>query len=290
MRWPMLLVIATACGNGRTERNDKPAEQGPMRSVQLPEPAIALPRELAFELLEAGGTERAPLRYTFAAASATLDTSTELTSRELVGDQWREPVELPAITTQLEITLAADGKATLQPLAGHAEGSAAAAQEYLAPWQALAGKAFVVTLDARGRLLDHGTSPDELLQRLFVAFVPLPEEPIGIGGRWRVVTAFRQSGAVLKQTATYTLLSRAPLQVGVDIQQLAERQQLANVELVAIVRKLSGTIDLDPARPVAARGSLDVTSTVHVRASGGEHITEDSGVVKLVTRVSSTSK
>lgn len=298
LRW--LTVLLIACGTSGSERNDKAAGSGsarptPSRTIELPEPAIVLPRELAFEVLEAGRGERVALRYALGASTSDFVTRTKLTSRELANGTWSEPGKLPAIVTPLGVVVEGGGRTTMRPRAGSIDGSpGAAASAYLASWEALAGTSFVVTLDARGRLGtlgDHDAASDELVQRLLATLVPVPDEAIGEGARWRVVTALRQQSAVLKQTATYTLVSRAaPWKIDVDIQRLAEPQRIGDVELVAIVRRLRGTLEIDPARPFARRGTLEVESTVHVRSNGRESIVEDTGSIELETRTSSTSR
>lgn len=304
LRW--LWVLLVACGTSKSDRDrdriasTPPAATSPTakpaRAAVLAEPDVPLPRELAFEVVDAGAKERSALRYTLAAGSSKLVVRTALSSRELVDGAWRGPTRLPAITTELEASIGRDGRVALRPLPQAADGggpAAAAGAGYLEPWQALVGRSFELAIDARGRVdgvVGHDASWDELIQRLFATVVPLPDEPIAEGARWRVVTALRQQQAVLKQTATYTLVSRRmPWEIAIDIQRLAERQVIGDVELVAIVRRLRGTVAIDPARPWPVRGTLTVESTVHVRSGSREHIVEDTGTVEL-SSTSSTAR
>jgi hypothetical protein len=305
-RW--LLVLVVACGTSKSG-HDEPKQvkkagsdaigsaegSNTPRVVELPEPEVALPKELAAELLDAGAEEhRSALRYALAADTSHYVVRTELTTRELDGGAWRAPTKLPAIVTPLDVGVARAGGASWQPLAGSIDGRAdVTAQGYLAPWNTLAGHAFAIPLDPRGRLtapVDHDASSDEMVQRLLAMAVPLPSEPIGEGAKWRVVTALRQQAAVIKQTATYTLVSaRRPWKIAVDIQRLAEPQRFGDVELVAIVRRLTGTVEVDPARPLPVAGTLDVKSTVHVRRGNRENIVEDTGTVKLERKAGTSS-
>lgn len=310
-RWLLLLVLA--CGTSKSGHDETKqgthggsgvasgsADRSPARRVvELPEPKVALPKELAFELLDAGaeGARRTALRYALAAEPSHYVIRTELTTRELDGGIWRAPSKLPALITALDVGVDRDGNASWQPIRGSLDGSASAtAQAYLGPWDALAGRSFGLPLDARGRLttaVDHDDPSEELVQRLLATAVPLPEQAIGEGAKWRVVTALRQQSAVLRQTATYTLVSaRAPWKIAVDIQRLAETQRIGDVELVAIVRRLTGTVEVDPTRPLPIAGTLEVKSTVHVRRGSSENIVEDTGRVKLERSpgISSTSR
>jgi len=298
MRLYWVAVLLVACGTKRPERDDKPVANStppaPPRVVNIAEPAVAMPRELAFDVLDAGKGERRVLRYALAAAGSKATLRTELSSRELADGAWRGPNKLPAIVSSLDITAATDGHVVVRPLAGSIDGAASAAVDaYLAPWQEIAGKSFEITFDARGRLgglADHDASWDELAQRLLATIVPVPDAALGEGARWRIITAFRQQGAVLEQTATYTLVSAGPpWKIDVDIQRLAERQQIGAVELVAIVRRLQGTLEIDPALPAPKLGRLSVESTVHVRSGGRENIVEDTGTID-VTATSSTAR
>lgn len=310
-RW--LLLLAVACGTSKSGHDEgkqgaqagsaapsgSAAGSNARRVVELPEPDVALPKELAFELLDAGaeGDRRSALRYALAAETSHYAIRTELTTRELDGGVWRAPSKLPALITVLDVGVERDGRTSWQPVKASLDGAASpAAEAYLEPWNALAGRTFDVPLDVRGRLttaVDHDASSEELAQRLLATAVPLPEQPIGAGARWRVVTALRQQSAVIKQTATYTLVSaQRPWKIAVDIQRLAEPLRLGDVELIAIVRRLTGTVEIDPAWPLPVAGTLEVKSTVHVRRGSRENIVEDTGSVKIerTAGTSSTSR
>lgn len=309
MTWRWTLVLLVACGTSKSERDDKevgarspapevtsqrpstqapPTQPTPPRVVQIPEPAIVLPRELAFEVLERGRGKPVALRY----AAKAGDTSrfvmrTELTSRELAGGTWQGPNKLPAILTPFDVTVESGQRIRVEPRTGEIDGKASAhADAYLAGWAAIVDRAFAIEVDARARVAgvaDRDAGADEIVQRLLATAVPVPEEPIGEGARWRVVTALRQQSAVLKQTATYTLVSRTNRRwkIAVDIQRLAERQQIGSTELVAIVRRLQGTVEIDPGQPLPTLGKLSVQSTVHVREGDRETIVEDTGTIAL---------
>ena len=83
----------------------------------------------------------------------------------------------------------------------------------------------------------------------------------------------------MKQTATYTLeaMSEDAWKIGVDIRRIGESQLLLEpdlpkdtaVELVALVRLLKGSLAVDP-HALWGTGSLDVSSTIHIRATAPE--------------------
>lgn len=307
MTWRWIVVLLVACGTSTSERDGKdtgkqpsaqsttpstptrpPLPATPPRVVQIPEPAIALPRELAFEVLAPGKGKRAALRYAPEIGDASrFVLRTALTSRELVEGTWIGPTKLPAIVTPFDVTVETTERVRVEPRAGRIDGqTSATADAYLAAWSALVDRSFAIGLDARARVTgpaDADAGSDDLVQRLLATAVPVPEQPIGVGARWRVVTALRQQSAVLKQTATYTLVSRTNRRwkVAVDIQRLAERQQIGSTELVAIVRRLQGTVEIDPTKLLPAAGKLSVQSTVHVREGERESIVEDTGSIEL---------
>lgn len=289
MKSPWIVLVLVACGTHASERgahdtrdntHDKPGATSPVAAtpafasaphpVEISEPPIALPRELAFELLDSGkpGKQdaRAPLRYALVPGASRFVTRSELTSRELVDGTWREPTRSPPTTSELGVKVERGGHVVMR---------AANANE------------LAIALDERGRtseLAAHATDAEDIVQRMLATVVPLPEQPLGLGARWRVVTALRQQGAVLKQTATYTLVARGPRwTIAVDVQRLAEPQRVMGVELVAIVRRLQGTFEVDPRQPFPHTGKLTVTSTVHARTGSRETIVEDTGTIELQT-------
>ncbi len=277
-----LVLLLVACGTRAPERDDKKPSPPPspprvveiperdtLRQVELPEPEIALPRQLAFEVIELGQGKRQPLQYAFTSGPARLVTRTQLTSRELRDGTWHDPTKQPSQPSELVATIDGSGGISVRAASADAE--------------------LALTLDARGQLAGFPTrdaSAEDVAQRLLATIVPVPDQEIGVGARWRVVTALRQQGVVLRQTATYTLVSRgkARWKIDVDIQRLAEPQRLGDIELVAIVRRLRGTFEIDPSVPFPQTGTLAVESTVHARSRGGaENIVEDTGTIELLS-------
>ncbi|MGN6103530.1 MAG: hypothetical protein ACTHU0_00255 [Kofleriaceae bacterium] len=278
-------------------------------------PPIALPRQERFRLLDPGQGARTVLRYAPAVETIEYQTETRLVSRALDHGQFGKPVELPAIRDGFAIT-PSSGLIELRALAGESaaskdEAARAAAEQYLASWRArLQNRRATVGLDARGQLgaitfnddptgARSAPSRDELAQRLLAVIVPLPEDPVGRGARWEVVTVLRQGPAYVRQTATYTLVERGPhsWKLHVELLRVAEEQRVSDpalppgtvVDLVAMFRRLEGDIEIDPARPLIASGRLTIESRLHanIKPAGQpavEKFLEDTGEIAFSTR------
>ena len=282
--------------------------------VVMDEPALELPHQESFRLLDAGHGARAALRYALAAGTAAFTARTVLLSRHLEGGQpFSAPVALPAIRDGFAITTAADhpDRLALHALTGEAAATTTDADAYLAAWRAtLEGRHLAVTVDDRGgftaiRFDDDPTGArseqarDELVARLLTTIVPLPAEPVGAGASWRVVTILRQGPAFARQTATYTLTSRttggaAAWRLHVKLQRIGREQRLADpalprgttADLLALFRSFEGDVEVDPRHPLITSGSLAIESRMHVRLTDAgqpatEQMFEDTGTVVL---------
>lgn len=275
--------------------------------VRFEEPKIELPKQESFELLDAGKGERAPLRYQLAAGSLTYPIETKLRTRQLVDSVWTTPVQLPAISDGFTINIAEPDKPlALRAITGTIAAPSPEAEAYLAAWRTIEKRVISVKLDPRGQLSgvtfaddpNNKTSQrarDEIFSRMLVVAIPLPEEPVGVGAKWRVATVLRQHPAIVKQVATYTLVARTAKQwkVAVAIERHGEEQVVfdqalpkgASATIIALVRSLEGTLDVDPAQPLPT-GTLAAQSMLHVRiAMPDKHVREqifdDTGSISL---------
>jgi hypothetical protein len=257
--------------------------------IALDEPAIELPKQEQFRLLDAGAkTGRARLRYTLAGGAATYTTATALTTRHLSDGPAAAPIDLGTIRDGFTITpVAAQHRLALRALTAEVTPANDDASGYLAPWRALLqGRTMNVTVDDRGQLQaitfndDPGNArsqraKDELIQRLLATLVPVPAEPIAPGARWRVLTILRQGPAYAKQTATYTLTARtdAAWKIHLKLQRVGEPQRLRDpglppgttAELVGLFRELEGDIEVGPRVPWIATGAMTIESRLHAR-------------------------
>ncbi|HET9624689.1 MAG TPA: hypothetical protein VFP84_25150 [Kofleriaceae bacterium] len=279
--------------------------------LAMDEPTIELPKQESFRLLDPGAKAgRAPLRYTLAAGSATFSTASQISTRRAVGGDFSPPAALGTIRDGFTVTInpgadAAPPRLALRALPGEATPKSDEADAHLATWRnLLQGRTLTVAVDDRGQLgaITFNDDPanarsararDELVQRLLTTLVPLPAEPVAAGARWEVVTILRQGPVYAKQTATYALTARtaAAWKLHVKLQRVAEPQRLrdpalpagATAELVGMFRVLEGDVELAPATPWIAAGTLRLESRLHIKLAPpgapqpSEQIFEDTG-------------
>ena len=318
-RWSAIALLVSGCGSNSSPPPPPPPSKDAAvvedkRAITLdrqatPVPEVVLPMQQAFEVKSAGKGASAALHYALAPGPMSYLSATKLTARRLSSGKWGPPVAVPAVTNGVALAFAD----AASPLAGRAlpgevakGGDPAAAETYLADWRALEGRRFTAMLDARGQLgaIKLADDPagtrtpgavEDLQHRLLLTLVPVPDVPVGVGAQWRVVTVLRQRPFVVKQTASYTLLARSEKswKIGVELQRVGEPQTVSDptvpkdqqVELVALVRKYKGTLDVSPSTPIGI-GKLDVSSTMHLRITqrmkgSTEEILEDTGTVTL---------
>ncbi|HEY4245114.1 MAG TPA: hypothetical protein VGM88_35100 [Kofleriaceae bacterium] len=257
------------------------------QSIALPAPKIALPHQESFELRSAGAAPRAVLRYAITPSTPEVTIETRLTSRHLDHGVFSAPQALPAITDGFAAGAGKPDAIAVRALPGAAATKSPETDAYLAPWHTLLeGRRASAAFDARGQLgavvfnddptgVRSGKAADELVQRLLAATVPLPVEAIGTGASWTVVTVLRQSDAYVKQTATYTLLGRAPglWKLHVKLLRTGEEQLVApdglprgaTLDLVALFRVLEGDVTVVPLHPLVHSGMLSIESRIHAR-------------------------
>lgn len=305
-----LVAMLASCKSGsKTQPREAPKDAAvvhkPPAVIHLPEPKLELPRQHSFELIAPGAAPREPLRYTLAPGVTQHLTTTKLRSRRLADGTWGPATDLPAITVGFAVTVEADKPAQLRALTPKVAKPSPEADAYLASWRELEGHQLGMPIDARGRLGKLTTDEtdenrrdatlDDLAQRLLVTIVPLPDEPVGIGAKWRSVTILRQRPALVKQTATYTLRARTAKswKIDVEIQRVGEEQVVTSPDLpedaaaniLAVGRKLEGTVTVIPGA-LFPTGKLSVDSIIHMRIATAdrkvyEQILEDVGTVEL---------
>ncbi len=316
----LLVSVLVACSSKSTEPAKKvykdagiervEKELPPSGLVRFEEPKVELPKQESFEVLDPGTGEKALLRYELVAASLTYPIETKLRSRHLADGVWSKPSDMPAISDGFTINVAGPDKPlALRALPGTIAKPSTEAEAYLATWRTIEKRVISVTIDARGQLSgvafaddpDNKTSQrarDELYSRMLALAVPLPEVPVGPGAKWRVTTVLRQHPAIVKQTATYTLVSRTAKRwkIAVAIERHGEEQTVfdpalpkgASATILALLRTIDGTVELEPSQPLPT-GTLAVKSTLHVRIAlpsmkTAEQIFDDTGTVSIHKR------
>lgn len=278
--------------------------------------SLATTGSAPYVLIDRGMEPRAELRYELGSQTSAYLVETQLTTRRLGDTGFGTATALPPIRDGFAITLGAPhaGPASLDGVALRAldavtVGAATAeAGEYITTWRkALVGRQIIAVLDRRGQLVEvtvagepdaEGRSPahDQIVQRLAGTLVPLPAEPIGLGGTWRVHTTLRQGPITVLQTATYALVARSGglWSIAVKIQRRGDPQTLqvpgvppGTIELVDLFREFDGTVRIDPHQLLPIGGKLDLISRLHTRTHvrgqpDREEVGDDSGTVEFV--------
>ncbi len=106
--------------------------------------------------------------------------------------------------------------------------------------------------------------------------IPLPEEPVGVGGSWEVKTNLTQQGISIEQTAVYEIVSinDGTLQLKVSITQTAPAQQISQQGMTMLLKEFSsqgsgsGTIRLDEV--VGQDMSMTMNTSIVMEAMGQE--------------------
>lgn len=269
-------LLVAAC------RDQAPPTETQSVTVGVPRPTEP-PRQESVVLLDAGAEPRTQLRYAVLPdAVQHLHLETTAKGRELAGGAWTEPQELPVMRTGFEIRATEGGALHITALDGPTDSA----------WTLLAGRSFTLLGDDRARygglaFADDGPTGrailDEAAQRVLALRVPVPDEAIGTGASWRVVTLLRQRPALVKQTATYRVRGRdgARWTIDVELTRIAEPQRAedpgvpegTNVDVVALVLRLSGTLVIDRSQPFPT-GDLSSRSTLHLSIRSGSGTTE----------------
>lgn len=296
-------------------------QPGPqVRATTLDLPA---PRVRSFELLAPGKAPRQALRYGAEAGERLLGVAVRVDTREFTGKSWTPWGTLPEIRYGLALGREA-GQAALAVRGLDVEiGQPAAAAPDVATYvtrvteemagryrSQVQGRRASATIDARGRIeLVEPTAGEpapgahtrrEMLQILAESVVPLPEEPVGVGARWQVTMLLGRGAAMVNQVATYELLGidksgawriRATLAQDGE-QQLVTAPELpagVTAELVALVWRAQGELQVSPAALTPLAGKLTIEYRVHSRlhSSQGqqEFLLDSKGEIELSTRV-----
>jgi hypothetical protein len=228
-----LAVVGPAC------KKDEEASQG-VPPAAAGEPAVTVTKETAATpaqpagapskvvLLEAGGEPRTQLRYLLPASAKEKMgmTITMAIDMDLPG----QPVSMHLAPMHMEMELAVVEKlgdrearckfsitsADIQP--GGDKMFDAMRDQLSSELKKMVGAAGNMIMDDRGVVRDMSlTLPDDIdpqvrqtmessRQAMEQISSPLPEEPVGIGGRWQVDQVIAQNGLTIKQSAVFELV------------------------------------------------------------------------------------
>jgi hypothetical protein len=194
-------------------------------------------------LLDAGAEPRAPLRYALTPGTVSADATVDVSTKAAVMS-----MSLPHMAMTYEYAVAASqgGRwpvvATLKSV--KVEGGSGPAAQLAGllrtKLKALEGLTLSYQLDDRGRVSDmksslgdrHSPEIDEIIRVMDASqqamTLGLPDEPIGKGGKWQIVTRSPDSGMDLLQEVVCTLTNRSGSAVTVD---MAIRQFAASDKL-----------------------------------------------------------
>lgn len=278
----------------------------------LPLPRLPTPRLLRDELVDAGRGPRRTLRYHLEATARSVVATARITSHTY-DVAWADPIALAPVIEGFEVAPTASGPIQVRGLPaelvrdGQAAPAIRAAEAYLTRWRTLLERRRAdLTVDDRGRfgeltlLADPaGANPDdvrdELVQRWVGLAVPLPEAAVGIGARWKVVTMLRTGGAAVTQTASYhlTAIEGDRWELEVQLDRLGRPQDIdvpglpagTTAQLVALVRKVKGTITVSATCPLPIAGTLtaEVRSQARFVSTAGvrDQYSEDQATITL---------
>lgn len=273
------------------------------------------------KLLEPGAEPRSDLSYALTkGANAKMAMSMDMTMAIKAKGQAMPAAKIPRMTMIFD-TAAADRNpagdfridsrlsgVSLAPNGGQEEQMARALQPQL---DSMKGLGMSYWMNPKGQVrdvkLDMPSSmppaAKQLLNGMSQSFesmvTPLPKEPVGVGGRWQVVSRMASGGADLLQSAIYTLKARngSKATLEVALMQLAANDTIHGPQMPAgmsaKVKAFSsgggGTtqVDLKSVAPDAGAMSLKVSMDIAVVGAGagpGDESTVETTTVVQVSR------
>jgi len=203
----------------------------PSASAAASEPAPDdRPTAPVVTLLDPGAAPRSRLRYAFHTRHETMRMDLKMTMALGIGGAQTPSVSMPTIRMDLDIDpvgVDAEGTLTATSVVRRADVLAdatlppASAAKLAGDMKSLVGTRgrFVVT--SRGvskeATIDLPPNAPENIRQIMQSMrdslrdlcAVLPEEPVGVGARWTVLTRVRSRAIAIEQTATYTLKRRA---------------------------------------------------------------------------------
>ncbi|MBC2680899.1 DUF6263 family protein [Corynebacterium anserum] len=129
-------------------------------------------------------------------------------------------------------------------------------------------------------------SVEQALTRMNDVPIIFPDEPIGVGGKWKVSNRIDENGTSMLQDIIYTLSERQnkTVKLGVEVKRRPATKQLADtdLEVLDVSSESTGHIVLNLTHALPERGSVKVTTTT----TYGQ---KDSAVKVIQTTMAKTS-
>ena len=251
------------------------------------------------EIIDPGSDDRQVLRYTpKTGASFTMKMKMQMSMAQSMNGQSMPAMDMPAtnFTARMTVDGVEDGliSYTMRFDEVSVDGDDMMAQQMSAAMSGLEGLTGKGALTTRGlnKSLDFegldGMAPqlssqaNTMKSSIGDMSALLPEEPIGQGAVWKVITTLDQNGVVMQQTSTYTLkaLKGGVLDLAVSLEQSAEPQDIENdqvppdmnVRLKSLEGEASGTTKLDLSWLVPTKASVrsDVSARMLITGPQGE--------------------
>jgi hypothetical protein len=263
------------------------------------------------KLLEGGAEPRADLSYALVKGAAQkMNMAMDMTMGVKTAAQALPAQTIPRMTMGLDTT-AADKNAAgefkidsvlttvgLEPAGATQEQMARALRPQL---EAMKGLTMGYWVNAKGNVRDvklgipagMPAQAQQLIQGMSQSFesmvTPLPNEAVGVGARWQVLTRTASGGADILQSAIYTLKSRSGHRATLQVQltQLAANDTIQTAQMPAgMSAKLkafnsggSGTTNLDLKSVVPESGEMTLKVGMEIQVQGaGPGANEDTAV------------
>lgn len=267
--------------------------------------ADTAPTAPVVEVIDPGAEPRAPLRYALTAGTSYTATQTiDQKIRQLDDEGFGNTTEVPTIDFGLRLDVQdvqPDGTARVAmaftSVDATGTGSAASSDQAVAIEIALGDITDLTgttVMTSRGVPLESSFDVPEGLPEIVDTVIeqlegqvaaltpPLPEEPLGVGARWRATTEAELASIRFEQSFVYTIdsITGSQVELSVAVRQRAAPQEIdiPNAPRGTKVRLLSyrargkgsNTIDLATPIPVESEVSLEVVNRVRSEKSNGD--------------------
>ena len=277
----LALLLATGCckgipglgsSDGGASSSESPAAASPESAppVKFTDPPngifppgaadklIAKGAPAIVRLVEPGAEPRSPLRYSLSPGVASSDTAVDISSKAAAIS-----IAMPRITVSYDYAGAARQGATWPVTAtlkatkveGGSGPAAALSGVFRKQLKLLEGLTFAYQQDDRGRItgmkssLANKSSPEmaEIIRSITASqqamSLALPEEPIGKGGKWQIITRSPDSGMDLVQEVICTLTDRKGTNVVIDmaIRQFAGSDQMTSAGKLSVIKSFTSS-------------------------------------------------